>query len=167
MEPDGGDAAQACIAGSVADAWLRAVIDGDDRAAWSFIDPDLRLAYAQAWILQALGRTRDDALAERLASAASPDPAWGACVRSNGAVWRSTHKVWEVYGWQVGTAPQPAGSPGLGSFARVALALNQAEVKSDPLPQQHFLMRRRDAWRIASIGQLVTRPGWPPTVVPT
>jgi hypothetical protein len=159
------DPVDGCPATSAADAWLRAVTSGDHRTAWSLIDPDLRLAFAQAWILQTLGRTGDDALADRLASSNSNEPVWAACVRSNGEIWRSAHKSWEVCGWRAHS--QPAG-PALGTLVRVALAINQsAEVAStaDELPLQHFLMRRRDAWRIAGIGQLVARPGWPPTLL--
>jgi len=162
MEPD---PVESCPATSAADAWLRAVTTGDHDTAWSLIDHDLRLAFAQGWMMLALGRTGDDALAERLASATSNEPAWAACVRSNGELWRSAHKSWEVRGWRAHAEPE---GPALGSLVRVALAINQdADVAStaDELPLQHFLMRRRDAWRIAGIGQLVARPGWAPTLL--
>jgi hypothetical protein len=155
------DPVESCPATSAADAWLRAVLHGDHRVAWSLVDPDLRRAYAHAWISQSLGRTRDDALADRLAIADSNEPVWVACVRANGELWRTSHKYWAICGWQarpVDTAPE------LGSFARVALAINQdadARTTCDELPLQHFLMRRRDAWRIAGIGQSVTFDGLP------
>jgi len=156
------DPVEACPATAAADAWLRAVTRGDHQVAWSLVDPDLRLAYAQAWIVQTLGRGRDDALAHRLARPNSTEPVWTACVRSNAEVWRSTHKWWELCGWQACSEPETCGL-----FVRVALAINEAAdvgAFRREMPLQHFIMRRRDSWRIAGIGQNVTLPGWPPTV---
>ena len=163
MHDDGSDPVESGPATAAADAWLRAVTTGDHGVAWSLVDPDLRLANAQAWIVQTLGRGRDDALAERLATASSTEPAWLACVRSNGEIWRSTHKWWELCGWRANAEPETSGS-----FVRVALALNlnlNADVAAfhHEMPLQHFIMRRRDEWRIAGIGRYVTFPGWPPT----
>ena len=161
MDPVEPGSFEGCPAASIADAWLRAVTRGDHEQAWSLLDPDLRLAYAQAWILQTLGRDPDDVLAQRLAVDTSTEPAWIACVRSNGDHWRIAHKTWELRSWDA-----HYGYEMLGSFARVALEIDQPGESLqtfDELPPQHFVMRCSDAWRIAGIGQFLTVPGWPPT----
>ena len=147
---------EGCPAASIAYAWMRAITHGDHEQAWALLDHNLRLAYAQAWILHTLGRDPDDVLAQRLAVDTSTEPAWTACVRLNGDYWRAAHKSWELRSWNSRSDCET-----VGSFARVALEIDPPD--DIELPPQHFVMHCSDAWRIAGIGRFLTVPGWPPT----
>lgn len=160
---------EGCPAASIAYAWMRAITHGDHEQAWALLDHNLRLAYAQAWILHTLGRDPDDVLAQRLAVDSSTEPAWTTFVRLNGDYWRAAHKSWELRSWNSHYDCET-----LGSFARVALEIDPPDDNGGvglgidaatvvELPPQHFVMHCSDVWRIAGIGQFLTIPGWPPT----
>ena len=149
-----------------AERWAHLVLDdGDLAAAWPLTDRPLRLALAQAWILNGYtGPLRDgkDALAEALADGTS-HPLWWQLAGWRIHQWRTTTLASLLPGFCLVTVPEmPAPDVAL---VRLAPAAGIDAMESGrPFEVQTLTMRLVDqAWLVAGVGRSLPVPGWPPS----
>ena len=152
-----------------AKAWMTAVTKGEYEVAWCLCDADLRLCFAQAWVLHYYGLP-DDYMAAALAQPIDDGwPEWHACMELNTARWIRAYAAWAGDDWGVWTEDDSVGDLVGANLERVTLVhgISSGRIEpGTPLLAQHFVMRRREDWRLAGIGSVIAIPGWPPSEEP-
>ena len=153
--------------------WVKAVIDdGDLLAAWPLTDPVLRLVLAQDWVWThrhqpTIGHDRSwDELARGLAAVPPHEELWDAFSQELVNRWR---KIWPGF---TSSAWVPWDQPEV-----IALDLEMvtflesdggAPVRFEPgrsaLARRFALRHTDDGWLVASVGDQMFVPGWPPSL---
>jgi hypothetical protein len=156
-------------AGQAAIAWMTAVTNGEKEVAWCLCDGNLRLAFAQAWVLHYYGLP-DERMAAALAQPIDDGwPEWRGCMDLNTSRWIRAYGSWTQDGWGLWTEDDSYSDPVSPDLERVTLVhgTTPGHIEANtPLLAQHFIFRRRQDWRLAGIGSVIAVPGWPPTQNP-
>lgn len=159
---------------------------GDLAEAWPLTDPTLRLVLAQDWlwnhrhelpapeVSEGTGVTVAhhsdwDTIAQGLAESPSTHELWDRFASDVIALWRQIWKGFSARSWKVAENPEVLGL----DLEMVTFLDADAEPDAEPRPMRrnHASLARRFAmihtdgeWLVASIGDQVFRPGWPPTL---
>ena len=165
--------APAETAQQAATRWVKAVMDdGDLVAAWPLTDPVLRLVLAQDWVWThrhhpTIGQDRSwDELARGLAAVPPDHQLWDAFSTELVKRWRKiwpgfTSSSWEAWGQPEVVALDLEMVTFLESDGRQPVRF---EPGRSALARRFALRHTESGWLVASVGDQMFVPGWPPSL---
>ncbi|NNN38140.1 toll/interleukin-1 receptor domain-containing protein [Streptomyces sp. S3(2020)] len=135
---------------------------GNVREVWRRLDPDLRLALAQDWVLansghpEVRGHDRDE-LADALAEERAGHPLAGALLEGRVAVLREHYAAVNPASWG------PVANPRRIGVDHAIVEMGSSSGGGSPSPERSLLMRKVGrAWLVANFRAAYVIPGWPP-----
>ena len=153
-------------------SWLETVLDsGDLSGAWQLVDPPLRLALVQSWIMMEQDRSEfmledRDELAAALAAPDSTHRLWSEFAHWRVTRWRNVLPGFVTDASRRGFVSTPA-LVGVDLEAVLVSETSGGTRKihaGGPVEVQRFLVRHApDLARLAGIGGVLPIPGWPPS----